>query len=42
LMNRMYMDPLFHTSKGHFLIGMMLVLMAFGSLILRRIVSFKG
>lgn len=42
LMNRMYMDPLYHTSKGHFLIGMMLVLMAFGSLILKKIVSFKG
>lgn len=42
LMNRMYMDPLYHTPKGHFLIGMMLVLMAFGSLILKKIVSFKG
>jgi tight adherence protein B len=42
LMNRMYMDPLYHTAKGHFLIGMMLVLMAFGSLILKKIVSFKG
>ena len=42
LMNHMYMDPLYHTAKGHFLIGMMLVLMAFGSLILKKIVSFKG
>ena len=42
LMNRVYMDPLYHTAKGHFLIGMMLVLMAFGSLILKKIVSFKG
>lgn len=42
LMNRMYMDPLYHTAKGHFLIGMMLVMMAFGSLILKKIVSFKG
>jgi tight adherence protein B len=42
LMNGMYMDPLYHSAKGHFLIGMMLVLMAFGSLILKKIVSFKG
>jgi tight adherence protein B len=42
LMNGLYMAPLYHTSKGHFLIGMMLVLMAFGSLLLKKIVSFKG
>ena len=42
LLNSMYMDPLYHTAKGHLLIGMMLVLMAFGSLILKKIVSFKG
>ena len=42
VLNRQYMDPLYHTAKGHFLIGMMLALMAFGSLILKKIVSFKG
>jgi tight adherence protein B len=42
LMNAQYMDPLFHTSKGHFLIGMMAVFMVIGSIILRKIVSFKG
>jgi tight adherence protein B len=42
LMNAQYMEPLFHTSKGHFLIGMMAVFMVIGSLILRKIVSFKG
>jgi tight adherence protein B len=41
-MNPLYMDPLYHTAKGHFLIGMMLCLMAVGSLILKKIVSFKG
>jgi Flp pilus assembly protein TadB len=36
------MDPLYHTSTGHKLIITMLVMMAFGSLLLKRIVSFKG
>jgi tight adherence protein B len=42
LLNSEYMAPLYHTPKGHFLVGLMLVLMAFGSLILKKIVSFKG
>ena len=42
LLNAEYMDPLYHTSTGHTLIGLMLVMMAFGSLLLKRIVSFKG
>jgi len=42
LMNGSYMDPLYHTSTGHKLIITMLVMMAFGSLLLKRIVSFKG
>ncbi|HET7857223.1 MAG TPA: type II secretion system F family protein [Gaiellaceae bacterium] len=42
LMNRSYMDPLYHSSTGHKLIILMLVMMAFGSFLLRRIVSFKG
>jgi tight adherence protein B len=42
LLNREYMDPLYHTSTGHTLIAVGLVMMAFGSLILRKIVSFRG
>jgi Flp pilus assembly protein TadB len=36
------MEPLYHTSTGHMLIIVGLVMMAFGSLILRKLVSFKG
>jgi tight adherence protein B len=42
LMNPTYMDPLYHSSTGHMMIMIGLVMMAFGSLILRKIVSFKG
>jgi tight adherence protein B len=42
LMNGEYMDPLYHSSTGHKLIITMLVMMAFGSFLLRRITSFKG
>ena len=42
LLNPTYMDPLYHTSTGHMLIIVGLVMMAFGSLILRKLVSFKG
>ena len=42
LLNPTYMDPLFHTSTGRKLIMFGLVMMAFGSLILRKIVSFRG
>jgi tight adherence protein B len=42
LLNRDYMNPLWHTSTGHRLIFMGLVMMAFGSLILKKIVSFRG
>jgi tight adherence protein B len=37
-----YMTPLWHTSTGHELVGSALVMIAFGSLILKKIVSFKG
>jgi len=37
-----YMDPLYHTSFGHMMLGAGLLMMALGSLILNRIVSFKG
>jgi tight adherence protein B len=42
LINREYMEPLFSTSTGHKLIILMAVMMAIGSLILKKIVSFKG
>jgi tight adherence protein B len=42
LLNPTYMEPLYHTSTGHMLIIVGLVMMAFGSLILRKLVSFKG
>jgi Flp pilus assembly protein TadB len=42
LANPNYMSPLFHTSLGHILLFMGLGMMAFGSLILKKIVSFKG
>ena len=42
VLNPSYMDPLYHSSTGHTMIMIGLVMMAFGSLLLRRIVSFRG
>jgi tight adherence protein B len=42
LLNPSYMDPLYHTHDGHMLVVVGLTMMAFGSLILKKIVSFKG
>jgi tight adherence protein B len=42
LMNPEYMDPLYHTSTGHVLIGMGLTMMFVGTLVLRKIVAFRG
>jgi tight adherence protein B len=42
VMNPSYMDPLYHSTTGHKLIFIGLIMMAFGSLLLRRIVQFKG
>jgi tight adherence protein B len=42
VVDRDYMDPLFDTSTGHKLIIATLVMMALGSAILKKIVSFKG
>jgi tight adherence protein B len=41
LINPEYMRPLWHTGTGHKLFGTMLVMMAIGSLILRKIVNFR-
>ena len=42
VINPTYMEPLYHTKTGHMLIYSGLAMMAFGSLILKKIVSFKG
>ena len=42
LTNPTYMRPLYHTHAGHMMLLIGLVMMAFGSLILKKIVSFKG
>jgi tight adherence protein B len=42
LLNRQYMEPLWHTPTGHKLLIGMVVMMAIGSLFLKKIVSFKG
>jgi tight adherence protein B len=42
LLNPDYMRPLYNTSTGHTLIMVGLVMMAFGSLILKKLVSFRG
>lgn len=42
VVNPSYMDPLYHSNTGHKLILGGLVMMAFGSLILKKLVSFKG
>jgi Flp pilus assembly protein TadB len=42
VMNPTYMDPLYNSSTGHTLIMIGLVMMAIGSLMLRKIVSFRG
>ena len=42
LLNPGYMAPLFGTAAGHKMIMLSLVMMAVGSLLLKKIVSFKG
>jgi tight adherence protein B len=42
LVNRTYMHPLYYSHTGHTLIVIGLVMMGFGSLILKKIVSFRG
>jgi tight adherence protein B len=42
VINPEYMDPLYHTSTGHKLIFIGVGMMIFGSLLLRRVVSFRG
>lgn len=42
IVNPAYMHPLYHTPTGHMLIMVGLGMMAFGSLILKKLVSFRG
>jgi tight adherence protein B len=42
LVNSTYMHPLYYSHTGHVLILIGFVMMAFGSLILKKIVSFRG
>jgi tight adherence protein B len=42
LVNGEYMHPLYHTHTGHMLMLIGLFMMMFGSLILKKIVSFRG
>jgi tight adherence protein B len=42
IINPTYMDPLYHSDTGHKLIYLGLGMMAFGSAVLKKIVSFKG
>jgi tight adherence protein B len=42
LTNKAYMDPLFKTHLGHLLLFVGLTMMAIGSVILKKIVAFKG
>ena len=42
VLNRSYMHPLYFTTPGRFLIGLGLLMMACGSLVLKKIVSFRG
>jgi tight adherence protein B len=42
MMNPGYMSPLYHTGMGHAMLGGGLVMMALGSLMLKKIVSFRG
>jgi tight adherence protein B len=42
LVNGEYMHPLYHTHAGHMLMFIGTIMMMFGSLILKKIVSFRG
>jgi tight adherence protein B len=42
LISPTYMSPLWHSSTGHLLVGMALVMLAIGSGVLKKIVSFKA
>jgi tight adherence protein B len=42
VINTSYMAPLYHSPTGHLMIGVGLTMMTMGSLMIRKIVSFKG
>jgi tight adherence protein B len=42
MMNPLYMSPLYHSSTGHTLILAGCLMIAVGSFMLKKIISFKG
>jgi len=42
VMNPTYMSPLYHSATGHLLLALSLGMMAIGSVILKKMVAFKG
>ena len=42
LLNPGYLHPLLHSSSGHMLVTVGVVMMLIGSVLLKKIVSFKG
>jgi tight adherence protein B len=42
ILNPTYMEPLWHSSTGHMMLGGMIGMMTIGALMLKKIVSFKG
>jgi tight adherence protein B len=42
LISPSYMSPLWHTTVGHEMVGLGLVMLAVGGVFLRKIVSFRG
>jgi tight adherence protein B len=42
VLNAGYLHPLFHTSAGHMLLMIGVVMMTIGSLLIKKIVSFRG
>jgi len=41
-LNPTYMRPLYHTQAGHYMVALGCILMAIGSALLKKIVSFRG
>jgi len=42
VINPSYMSPLYHSSTGHMLLVLGIAMMSLGSVILNKMVSFKG
>jgi tight adherence protein B len=42
LLNRQYMDPLYHSGAGHLLVALALTMIMVGAAVLKKLVTFKG